>query len=321
MSQPIPFLSAAALHDNLNYPDLVHALKLGFTQDHVVPPRMHLNYANHPEKSSNTMLLMPAIKSQEDAGVKIITVAPDNSQIGIPSIQGIYYLMDATTGTPKALLDAKALTNWRTAAASALASILLSRKDSSALLLVGTGSLAPYLIEAHAAVRPIQSVMIFGRNTKKAKELAGQFSEQFEQVTAVSDLGTAVQKADIISTATFSPDPLILGKWLRPGQHLDLVGSYQPYMREADDEVIIRGRVYVDNLEMAPRESGDLALPLASGALKMEDLQGDLFSLCKGQAKGRNTEEEITVFKSVGHALEDLIAAQLVLKNMPFAMT
>lgn len=316
MSQTIPYLTAQALHNTLNYPDLVNALREGFTKDYLVPPRMHLNYSNHPENTANTMLLMPAVKSQEDAGVKIITVAPDNSQIGLPSIQGIYYLMDATTGSPKALLEAKALTNWRTAAASALASTFLSRENSETLLLVGTGSLAPYLIAAHAAVRPIKSVMIYGRNKEKVEQLAARFSEQFDYVEAVTDLGEAVQKADIISTATFSPDPLISGSWLRPGQHVDLVGSYQPDMREADDEVISRGRVYVDNLEMAPKESGDLAIPLASGVLSLEEIQGDLFGLCKGEVKGRATQEEITVFKSVGHALEDLVAAQLVLKTI-----
>ena len=226
MSQTIPYLTAQELHNTLNYPDLVNALREGFTKDYLVPPRMHLNYSNHPENSANTMLLMPAVKSQEDAGVKIITVAPENSQVGLPSIQGIYYLMDATTGSPKALLEAKTLTNWRTAAASALASTFLSREDSSSLLLIGTGSLAPYLIEAHAAVRPIKSVMVHGRNREKAEQLAARFTDQFEQVKAVTDLGEAVQQADIISAATFSADPLILGNWLQPGQHVDLVGSY-----------------------------------------------------------------------------------------------
>ncbi|MDW3195178.1 MAG: ornithine cyclodeaminase family protein [Cytophagales bacterium] len=316
MSQTIPYLTAQALHNTLNYPDLVNALREGFTKDYLVPPRMHLNYSNQPEKAANTMLLMPAVKSQEDAGVKIITVAPDNSQVGLPSIQGIYYLMDAITGSPKALLEAKTLTNWRTAAASTLASTFLSREDSSSLLLIGTGSLAPYLIEAHAAIRPIKSVMVYGRNKAKAEQLVERFSDQFEQVEAVTDLSEAVQQADIISAATLSAEPLILGSWLRPGQHVDLVGSYLPNMREADDEVIAKGRVYVDNLEMAPKESGDLAIPLASGALSMEDIQGDLFGLCKGEVKGRVTQEEITVFKSVGHALEDLVAAQLVLKTI-----
>lgn len=315
MSQAIPYLTAEELHRTLNYPDLVAALRLGFTKDYVVPPRMHLNYINSPEEASNTLLLMPAVKSEENVGVKIVTVAPDNSQLGLPSIQGIYYLMDAKTGSPKALLEAKALTNWRTAAASALASSFLSRDKSEHLLLVGTGSLAPFLIEAHASVRPIRSISIYGRNTEKAAQIADQFTQKFESVRSISNLMDGMQEADIISVATLSAVPLIHGQWLRPGQHVDLIGAYKPDMREADDDVISRGRVYVDNLEMAPKETGDLAIPLANGILKLEDLQGDLFGLCQNKVQGRQTENEITVFKSVGHALEDLVAAQLVMKT------
>lgn len=314
MSQTIPYLTAEELHNSLNYPDLVAALRLGFTKEYLVPPRMHLNYVNNPETASNTMLLMPAVKSEEFAGIKIITVAPENSKIGLPSIQGIYYLLDANTGSPKALLEAKSLTNWRTAAASALASTFLSRQESASLLMIGTGSLAPYLIKAHAAVRPIKTLWVYGRNPDKARKLTEQFSSQFDKVKVVTDLSNAVQQADIISTATMSPEPLILGQWLQPGQHLDLVGSYKPDMREADDEVMVKGRIYVDNLEMAPKESGDLAIPLSNNIIKSGDLQGDLFGLCQEQVQGRQTKEEITVFKSVGHALEDLVAAQLVIK-------
>ena len=316
MSPTIPYLTAEELHSTLNYPELVAALRQGFTKNYLVPPRMHLNYDHSPQKAPNTILLMPAVKSGEDAGVKIITVVPENGRIGLPGIQGIYYLMDATTGSPKALLEARSLTNWRTAAASALASTYLSREESQRLLMVGTGSLAPYLIEAHAAVRPIRSLFIYGRNQEKVLKLAKQFSGQFQQIEVVTDLAAAVPQADIISLATFSPTPLIHGSWLRPGQHVDLVGSYQPDMREADDEVISRGRVFVDDLEMAPRESGDLAIPLATGIITMDDLQGDLFGLSQNKVQGRKTDEEITVFKSVGHALEDLVAAQLVVKLM-----
>lgn len=314
MSQAIPYLTAEEIHQTLNFPALVTELRLGFTKDYLVPPRMHLNYSNNPEEAPNTLLLMPAVKSAENAGVKIVTVAPGNSQMGLPSIQGIYYLMDANTGSPKALLEAKSLTNWRTAAASALASSFLSRTESEHLLLAGTGSLATYLIEAHASVRPIKSLTIYGRNTEKAAQLADQYSAKFDTVRSISNLSQGMDEADIISVATLSSDPLIHGKWLKPGQHIDLIGAYKPDMREADDEVITKSRVYVDNLEMAPKETGDLAIPLANGVITLEDLQGDLFGLCQNKMEGRQTKEEITVFKSVGHALEDLVAAQLVMK-------
>ncbi len=316
MSHSIPYLSADDLRNALNYPELVAALREGFTKDYLVPPRMHLNYPNRLEKPGNTLLVMPAVKTEEVSGVKVVTVAPENSQVGLPSIQGIYYLMDAVTGSPKALLEAKSLTNWRTAAASALASTYLSREDSNTLLLVGTGSLATYLIEAHMAVRPIKSLLIFGRSREKAAAIASQYSGQFENIEVVTELSLAVQQADIISVATLSPTPLIFGQWLQPGQHLDLIGAYKPDMREVDDEVIKNTQIFVDNLEMAPKETGDLVIPLKEGTISLGDLQGDLFGLCQNRIKGRLSKEEITAFKSVGHALEDLVAAQLVIQKI-----
>ena len=315
MSQSIPYFSAEDIHRALDYHGLVEALRAGFTQDYLVPPRMHVHYPNGPGHSENTLLVMPAVKGGEVAGVKMVTVAPDNHLAGLPSIQGVYYLLDALTGSPKALLEAKSLTNWRTAAASALASTYLSDPDSSNLLLIGTGSLANYIIEAHAAVRPINSLQVYGRNAEKAREIIAQFESRFDQVTAVTQLEAAVEQANIISVATLSPSPLIHGEWLQPGQHLDLIGAYKPDMREADDEVVTRARLYVDNLDMAPVETGDLAIPLANGVISIADIQGDLFDLCQHKVKGRQSKKEITVFKSVGHALEDLVAAQLVLKH------
>lgn len=315
MSQSIPYFSADDIHQALDYPSLVEALRRGFTQDYLVPPRMHVHYPNGPDQPENTLLVMPAIKGGSVAGVKLVTVAPDNHQVGLPSIQGVYYLLDAVTGSPKALLEAKALTNWRTAAASALASTYLSRRDSHCLVLVGTGSLASYIIEAHAAIRPITELRIHSRNLEKAQEIASSYKDQFEKVSAATDLREAVHGADIISVATLSPKPLIHGEWLQAGQHVDLIGAYKPDMREADDTVVKSARLYVDNLEMAPKETGDLAIPLASGVISLQDIQGDLFDLCQSKTRGRQSAEEITLFKSVGHALEDLVAAQLVINH------
>ncbi len=313
MDPSIRYFSAAEIHSLLSYDLLIEALKRGFTKQYTIPPRMHLNYDNDPESAQNTLLLMPAVSSGEVAGVKIVTVAPDNSKLDIPTIQGIYYLLDAKTGSPKGLMEAKTLTNWRTAAASALAANFLAHENAQTLLMVGTGSLAPYLIDAHACQKPIKKLMIFGRTKEKAESLAQSKASNFEEVQVVDSLEEAVTEADIISVATISREPLIKGEWLRPSQHIDLVGSYRPDMREADNEVIRRSRVYVDTIGMAPKETGDLALPMAEGILSLGDIQGDLFRLCRGEVSGRKTQDEITLFKSVGHALEDLVAAQLVL--------
>ncbi len=314
MSNPLPYFSADDIAKLLSYDQVVAALRIGFTKDYVIPPRMHLNYENNPSAPENTLLLMPAVSSGEVAGVKIVTVAPDNSSKDLPTIQGIYYLLDAQTGTPKCLMEAKTLTNWRTAGASALASSYLSRTDSQTLLMIGTGSLSPFLIDAHASQRAINRLLVYGRSKQKAEALAESKSDKIQNVEVVHDLEEAVGAADIISAATISKEPLIKGEWLKPGQHIDLVGSYRPDMREADNEVIRRSRVFVDTIGMAPKETGDLAVPIAEGILSLGDIQGDLFGLCKGEVSGRNGTEEITLFKSVGHALEDLVTAQLLLK-------
>ncbi|WNJ20006.1 ornithine cyclodeaminase family protein [Pontibacter sp. G13] len=308
-------LTEADLALAFSFPKLIEALRTGFTESFIIPQRMHLDFPHPGGNTDNTLLLMPAVQMGQYAGVKIVQVSPENRSLGLPTIQGIYYLLDAVTGVPKALMDAKALTNWRTAAASALAADYLARPDSEHLLMVGTGALAPFLIEAHQAVRPLRHLTLYGRSPDKAAKLARRFSDRFESVEVVPNLSRAVQKADIISVATMSESPLILGEWLQNGQHLDLVGAFKPTMRESNDAVMTRADVYVDSLEMAPKEAGDLSQPIAAGIIQEEDLKGDLFGLCRGEVSGRMDAETITVFKSVGHALEDLVAARLVVNG------
>ena len=310
MNQPLPFLSAEELTELLPYADLIAALRRAFRTKGQVPPRPHYTYENPALQMTGTLLLMPAWQDQY-LGVKMATVSPKNGAFQLPAVQGIYTLFETKTGQPIASLEAKTLTNLRTAATSALAADYLATSQAKTLLMVGTGALAPALIRAHATVRPIRRVFVWGRNFSNAKKVAAQFSNALFSVTAVSDLTTYLPEADIISCATLSPTALILGRELRAGQHLDLVGSYQPHTREADDECIRRAEVYVDTREGALRESGDLAIPLRTGVLSEADIRGDLFQLCNGTASGRRASEAITLFKSVGYALEDLAAAIL----------
>ena len=309
---PVPFLDNLAITTALPYPKLIKALQQGFQEDYTVPMRHHHSYKNPAATMDSTLLLMPAWQSGEYLGIKIITVSPDNSQKQLPSVQGIYLLFDAITGTPLAQLDAKTLTTRRTAAASALASSFLSRPDSTSLLMVGTGNMAPALIEAHAAVRPIQKVYIWGRNFPKAQALAAQLQNAAYSVEAILLLAPIVPKVDIVSCATLSKHALIKGEWLQAGQHLDLVGSFTPNMREADDKAIQRASVYVDVMEGATKESGDILIPLNNGTLERSAIKGDLFDLCRNKVAGREDAHTISLFKSVGHALEDLVAAKLV---------
>jgi ornithine cyclodeaminase len=225
---------------------------------------------------------------------------------------GIYVLLDGKNGSPLALIDGPTLTVKRTAAASALASSYLSRPDAERLLMVGTGALAPQLIVAHAAVRPICNVLVWGRTPEKAQRLAKRMNRRDFRVDWTDDLETAARGAHIISCATLSKEPLIRGEWLQPGQHLDLVGAFRPDMRETDDAVMRRARVFVDTRAGATKEGGDIAQAVAAGALSLDDIAGDLFELTRGERSGRRYYDQVTLFKSVGTALEDLAAAQLV---------
>ena len=309
------YYSGDDINNCLNFPALIKALDQGFTGSYTIPTRMHINYDNSVDNNQNTMLLMPAIEHDGYAGVKIINVAPANGTRNLPTIQGVYYLLDASNGEPKALMDAKTLTNWRTAAASALAATYLASPTANSLLLVGTGSLAPFIIDAYTSIRPIEKLMIYGRNKAKAELLAKQKASLIKEVIVVENLQDAATQVDIISVATLSKTPLIMGSWLRPGQHLDLIGSYRTDMRETDNEALTRSRIYVDSLKSAPIECGDLFIPLRDGVISSDDIQGDLFQLCRDEVQGRKDENEITIFKSVGHALEDLVAAKLVVSN------
>ena len=300
-----------AVHRLLDFPSLIAALRAMFRDGCEAPPRHHHTVpAAAPEDTCGTLLVMPAWRPGGALGIKIVTVFPDNALRSLPSVQGTYILLDGATGTPRAVLDGTALTLRRTAAASALAADFLARPDSAVHLMVGTGALAPYLIAAHAAVRPIREVRVWGRDPQKAAALAARLVASGRPAVAAADLAEAAAGADIVTCATLARDPLIRGVWLRPGTHLDLVGGYTPQMREADDEAVRRACVFVDT-EAALREAGDIVQPLQSGALARHDIAGDLFALARGTCAGRRDAAEITLFKSVGTAVEDLAAAEL----------
>lgn len=310
------FINAQQVSEQLDYKALVDRLMDGFAADINVPQRQHYNIPNPQTNHETTLLMMPAWQTGKDIGIKLVTVAPDNAQLKLPSVQGTYVLMDACTGNVRAMIDAPSLTAKRTAAASALASQFLSSPLSETLLMVGTGTLAPHLIKAHCQVRQIKRVLIWGRDPGKAWKIKQRVHQPDLEVTVFEDLGLAVSEADIISVATLSSEPLINGSWLKPGQHLDLVGSYRPDMREADNQCITRSRIFVDNHDTAIKESGDLTVPLFEGIMTENDVEADLFSLCKRNYKFSRQKEDVTLFKSVGHALEDLVAAQLLYSKL-----
>jgi ornithine cyclodeaminase len=311
----VQFIGGDEIHRLLDFPSLIDALRAMFREGCEVPERHHHKVAASGDGTPGTLLMMPAWQEGGALGIKIVTVFPDNARRARPAVHGTYLLLDAATGLPRALLDGTALTLRRTAAASALAAQYLARPDSAVHLMVGTGALAPYLVAAHAAVRPIREVRVWGRDPGKAAALAAQLATAGIAAVPIADLREAVTAADIITCATLAQEPLISGAWLRPGAHLDLVGGFTPDMREADDEAIALARVYVDT-DAALHEAGDIVQPLRSGHLVRERVVGDLFGLTRGICPGRRDPAEITLFKSVGTALEDLAAAQLAVSRI-----
>ena len=307
------FYSREEIENAITYIELVEALKVGFTQEFLVPQRSHISFPNGTDQ--NTLLIMPAIQVGNYAGVKIVQVSPENSKNQLSTIQGVYYLYEAQTGVPIAFYDAPSLTNIRTSSTSALASSFLSKKTTETMLMIGTGSLAPYLIQAHAAVRPIKKVLVYGRSRTKAENLCLKLKDQFEEIHPVSSVSETLPMADLISSATMSPTPLIEGNHLKSGQHIDLVGAFTPETREADSEVVRRSEVYVDLVSSAIKEAGDIIIPINEETISKSDIKGDLVGLCSGSIAGRTTDNEITLFKSAGHALEDLVTAILIHKK------
>jgi len=310
-------VSADEINRALTYPALIEALREGFRADADAPLR-HTHMIAQPGGGEAKLLLMPAWTNSGErlVGCKIVSVYPDNLKIGKPSVYGSYMLMSGLTGEPLAVMDGTVLTAWRTACASALAASYLAREDASHLVMIGAGALAPHLIRAHAAVRPIRRVTLWNRTRGHAVKLAFGLAVGGIEAEIADDLETAVRSADIVSCATLSATPLVRGKWLKKGAHLDLVGAYTPKMRESDDDAVRRARVYVDTRAGAPKEAGDIAQPLKSGVLKKDAIRGDLYELCRGKAKGRTAASQITLFKSVGTAIEDLAAAMLVWRGI-----
>lgn len=309
-------ITAADIADVLTFPELVEALRFAFRAGACVPPR-HYHDIALPDQADAKLLLMPSwsdfsAQGHSDrgyVGVKVISVFPENPGRGKTSICGVYLLMSGKTGEPLALLDGSALTNWRTAAASALAGTYLARQDSERMLMIGAGALAPYLIRAHAAVRPLRHVLIWNRTAATAKRLAARLDGNGLKVEATQDLEGATRGADIISAATGASEPLIKGDWIAGGTHIDLVGAYSPDHHEADDTTIRRARLFVDTRQGALAGAGDILIPLAAGLIEETDIAADLFDLTRGEKAGRRFHDQITLFKSVGNGLEDLAAA------------
>ncbi len=296
--------SAADVHARLPWPPLVAALEQVY-RSHAQAPLRHA----HALSASDSLLLMPAWDGQFIV-TKLVTVMPGAAH----TVQATLLVLDRASGAALALLDGEAVTLRRTAAVSALAARHLARPDASRLLLVGTGRLAPWMARAHCALRPqLKRLDVWGRNAAAARALAEALAGEGLAAQVAPDLQAAAQAADIVCCATTALSPVVLGAWLRPGTHLDLVGAFRPDMREVDDAAVQRAQIVVDSLPGALAEAGDLVQPLAAGGLLQDAICADLAGLLQGRLRAAAPGKDLTMFKSVGMALQDLAAARALL--------
>ncbi len=300
-------LDRNALAARLPWPDLVEALAAMFREGCAAPLRHR-----HDLPGGGSLLLMPAV-GQGHSGVKIVHVAPGNAALGLPAVHAEYLLSDATTGVPVALLDGGELTDRRTAAASVLAARHLARSDSRCHLVLGAGKVAAALAEAFHAEYGMARTSIWARRPAQAQALAARLAAHGVPAVAVPTPEPAGH--DIISAATLASTPLILGASLAPGMHLDLVGAYRPDMREADGPALARALCVVDTRAGALAEAGDIVQAVAEGHISLSHVAAELAELCRGTHPGRTGPDQITLFKSVGWAGEDLAAAVLATRG------
>ena len=298
---------------SLQYGILIEALRKAFSSKITAPERVQHTIKNK-NGSDATLLLMPAWKIGEHIGIKIVSVFPENTTNKMNAVHANYFLMNAYDGKLVAVMDGTELTLRRTACASALAADYLVNKNVDTLLMIGTGNLAPHMIKAHCVVRNYSRILIWGRNEEKAERLALSLNIKDKEILAKNDIKEALNVADVISCATLTQKPLIMGDWIKPGQHLDLVGAFTPDMAEADSKAIAKSKVVVDTYEGALSESGELINALKEGRIKKEHILSDLRELVLEEKNIRKDSNDITLFKSVGTALEDLAAAELVIE-------
>lgn len=308
------FIDGAEVHDRLAYPGLIAALRDGHMRD-VEQVRSMVLEQSGAAGTTNHFLAGPTWQHDRALGTKLVTVFPENEHngSGLPSVQAVYVLFDGKNGKPVACIDGTALTLRKTAADSALGAQYLAPAMPERMLMVGAGAMAPHLIMAHLSARPsIRTIEIWNRTSERAETLAASLAFSGVIVRAVDDIERAAGEADIISCATMAHDPLILGDWLKPGAHLDLVGSYMPEMHECDEAAVRRASVFVDSRWSAVEDCGEIVSALRSGALTKREILADNFQLARGEHPGRTGQSEITLYKNGGGGHLDLMVARFL---------
>lgn len=296
-------LSAEDLRALLSYPECLAALEQALAQPAEVPPRQQA------PAGDGVLLLLPAFQAAPAGlGVKLVSVFDRNSARGLERIQGLYLYLEALTGRPLALLEGRTLTAIRTAAVSALATRYLANPEPATLAVFGTGVQARAHVDAMRAVRPIARVLVCGSTPEKSRALAADLGGEAATVEQALE-------ANLICACTSSSRALWDGALLREGTHINAIGNFRPAERELDETTVRRARVAVDTREGVWSEAGDLLLPLRANAIGREHVLAELGEIVRGEKQLRQTPNDITLFKSVGHALQDLAVARLAFER------
>lgn len=308
-------LDSRHVHDALRFPGFIDRLEACFAADYTMPPRQVMRLA--PEGPGHDAFAMLPAWNDEVIALKAFTYFPDNQAPDL-TVYAKILVFDRRNGAPLALVDGTSVTYLRTAGVAALGARLLAREDSEEMLLINTGKLAPYLVRAHASVRPLKRLRIWGRNPEKAARLAGELGKELAgefpqlEVGCVNEIERGCATADIITCATNSHEPLVRGDWVRPGTHANFFGNHHADKRECDTELVERAGVWVDSMDNCLREAGEILVPIEEGRITRSHVRGELSDLCRGGVPRRRDDSEITLFKSVGCALGDLAGAMAV---------
>lgn len=310
LASGMKIISAEEVHAALSYPHLIDALQDAYAKDFTMPPRK-VFLLDELGDNHDAFALLPSW-NENIIGIKAFTYFPDNAE-PYKSLYSKILLFDRAHGEPLALVDGTSVTFWRTAGISGLATRLLSREDSETLLLLGTGNLARYIIRANMSVRSLKRVLVWGRTPSKAAAVVADMQEAFPeaQFEAAEDVESACAQADIVVSATGSHEPVVQGDWIRPGTHTDFIGNHHATKRECDTALVVKSKVYADSRDNCFREAGEVLVPISEGAFKEADVVGQLTEMCAGTVPLRENSEEITLFKSIGMALSDLVGAGL----------
>lgn len=307
-------IDSERVHQLLDFPGLIAALEVAHMGGMPKQSDRQIYQEPNPDGQPDIFIILPAWEPGEGILAKLVTSFPNNKvRHGLPTVNSIYAFIDGETGVTEAIIDGEAVIFRKTSSDSALGSKLLSRPDAKTFLMCGAGGLAPYLVEAHLTVRPsIDTVLLWNRTRENAEGLADKLAEKGIGAQVVTDLDAALAEADIISSATMASEPHIKGSLLKPGAHLDLVGSFTPQMREADDDVLKRASIFVDHRQTTTR-SGEFLGPFERGVITPDDVRGDLFELCQKRVEGRTGGSDITMMKNGGGSHIDYYVAKYLM--------